>query len=261
VALITLTTDFGTRDPYVAAMKGVIASRLPGAVILDLSHEIGPQDVPEAALFVAGSAPWFPEGTVHAIVVDPGVGTERKPLAARIGASFYVAPDNGVLSLVADQQDGLEAFEIVHPGCRLDTVSTTFHGRDLFAPTAAALAAGMALTEVGPPIDAPVRLDWPEPALEKGRLDGEVVHVDRFGNAITNLRRADLPGDVDLTVQAQGRSPLPLQSTYGQCAPGALLSLVGSSGYIEIAVNGGSAARELGIGRGARVTVCWEDAG
>lgn len=258
--LITLTTDFGLRDPYVAAMKGVVAGRLPGADIVDLTHEIAPQDILEGALFVAGAAPWFPAGTVHVVVVDPGVGTKRKPLAARIGEALFVAPDNGVLTFVADLLGGMEAFEIAHPECRLDDVSATFHGRDIFAPTAAALAGGMPLADVGPLMEAPFRLDGGRPVLQSGRAAGEVVHVDRFGNAITNLHRASLPGEVPLTVHVRGLPPLPVGTTYGEVSPDAPLALFGSSGYLEVAVNQGPAAKRFGLGRGIGVTVCWEDA-
>lgn len=254
---VTLTTDFGVRDPYVAAMKGVLHSRCPQISIVDLTHEIAPQDVMEAALFLAAAALWFPAGTTHVVVVDPGVGAGRKPMAAALGGLLFVAPDNGVLSLLAGRMDGMTAFEIANPACMQASVSATFHGRDIFAPAAAALIQGMPLAEVGPPIKAPVELGIPKPSAAEGCVRGEIVHIDHFGNAISNVPRRILPEGVHPVIEAAGLS-LPLLRTYSDAAPGKPLALFGSSGFIEIAVNHGSAEHRLGLKRGNSIEAFWE---
>jgi hypothetical protein len=244
--LITLTTDFGIRDPYVAAMKGVIYGLCPGAQIIDLTHDIAPQNVLEAALFVAGSTPFFPPGTIHTVVVDPGVGTERKPLVARVGEQWYVCPDNGVLTLLGRRFDLLDARCISRREFMREEVSATFHGRDIFAPTAARLAAGADPADVGEPVLDLVTLAVPAPCEEsEGLFIGEVIHVDHFGNAISNISRARLGGRPVTMVQA-GRVRLDgICRTYGDVPPGQPVALFGSSDHLEVAVNGGNAARTL----------------
>jgi hypothetical protein len=252
--LITLTTDFGTRDPYVAAMKGVIARICPDAAVLDLTHAIAPQDVVEAALFVAGAAPWFPPGSVHVVVVDPGVGTARRPIAAAAGGMRFVCPDNGLLSLFLDAHPLEAARAITNPACMLADVSATFHGRDVFAPCAARLAAGLDLAAVGEAVPDPVRLALPAPVERDGALHGEVVHVDRFGNCISNVHARLLGGRTARAMDIAGVA-LPLRRTYGEASPGEALALLGSGGFFEAAVNGGSASAKFDIGRGARVKI------
>lgn len=256
---ITLTTDFGTRDPYVAAMKGVLTARAPGANILDLSHEIGAHDLVEAALFVAAAVPYFPAGTIHVVVIDPGVGTARRGLAARVAEQYLVAPDNGVLSLLFDQHPPAEVRETTRwepPG---EDVAPTFHGRDVFAPVAAALASGTSIVDIGPPVTDPVRLELPAPGWSDGRWAARVIHVDRFGNAVTNLHRASVDPAAIIEVRAGGRALGRVARTYGDVAPGEPVVLFGSAGYLEVAVNQGRADRELGIGRGSEVEVMLRD--
>ncbi len=253
--VITLTTDFGTRDPYVAAVKGVLFARAPGATIVDLSHDIEPQDVLEAALFLAAAVPYFPAGTVHLAIVDPGVGSSRRPLAASIGEQLLVAPDNGLLTLLSDQRGASEAREIVHRAPPADEIAPTFHGRDVFAPTAAALASGAALAGVGPPIPEPVRLDLPAPRAEGGVWMAQVIHVDRFGNAVTNVHR-DLVGAArPRAVLTRTGQVVPFGRTYADVAVGAPLALMGSAGYLEVAVNQGRGDELLGLRRGDEVQV------
>ena len=255
--IVTLTTDFGTRDPYVAQLKGVLLARCEGLRIHDLTHEIAPQDVLEGALFLAAAVPAFPPGTVHLAVVDPGVGTARRAIAASVSGQHVVCPDNGLLTLLARRATIEEIRSIEHPSLRREPVSPTFHGRDLFAPAAAFLACGGALEELGPQLDALVELPLPRPRAEGARLAGEVLHVDRFGNAITNLARSDIEavaGGRAVRVEAGGRL-LPLAHTYGDVAVGEALALVGSADLLELAVREGSAAATLGLARGSEVTV------
>ncbi len=254
--IVTLTTDFGTRDPYVAAMKGVILAGCPGARVVDLSHEIAPQDVVEGALFLAGAVPFFPPGTVHVAVVDPGVGSARRPIAAAAGGQTVVCPDNGLLTVLARDHPVDAAHAIESRGFTRDEVSATFHGRDVFAPAAARLAGGAPIAEAGPAV-APsllARIDLPVPVIDpRGRVYGTVIHVDRFGNAITNLARADLPPGA--THCAAGEHLVPLRRTYADAAAGEALALFGSAGLLEIAVNRGRAADRLGLRRGDTVTL------
>jgi S-adenosylmethionine hydrolase len=241
--VITLLTDFGTADGYVAEMKGVLLSRVSEATLVDVTHEIAPQDVEAARLTLARVWRRFPPGTVHVVVVDPGVGTERAALAVQSEDHMLVGPDNGVLSpalLVA----GARAVKLdVPPGA-----SASFHGRDVFAPAAAALALGAHLDSLGVSVTQPVMRRTPEPQREDdGSLAGEVISIDRFGNAITNLvgMRAGV-------IEAAGTT-LPLRRTYGDVPVGTLVALVGSTGLIELAVRDGSAARVLQLTRGSSV--------
>lgn len=241
--LITLLTDFGTADGYVAEMKGVLYTLVPDAQVVDLSHEIPPQDIELARLTVARYWRRFPEGAVHLAVVDPGVGTSRPCVAVESDRRFLVGPDNGVLSpalLLA----GARAVALPVP----PSASRTFHGRDVFAPAAAALAQGIPLDTLGTPLDAPVvRRTREAVRREDGAVVGEVIAIDRFGNAITNLLGARTG------VVAAGGRPVPIRATYADVALGAPVAISGSSGLLEIAVREGSAATTLGLTRGAAV--------
>jgi len=254
--LLTLTTDFGARDPYVAAMKGVILGRCPGAQIIDLTHDIAPHNVLEAALFLAGAIPYFPEGTVHCVVVDPGVGTGRLALAVSVDGHVFVCPDNGVLTLFLRSHTLDEARSIADPAFMRDAVSPTFHGRDIFAPAAAALVSGVPLSALGREVKDLMQLDIPKVTVtDDGRLVGEVIHIDRFGNCITNIHRGRL-GASAVNEVGVGAHNLPgIARTYGDVLPGTALALFGSSDHLEIAVNQSSAAKELGVSVGDRVRV------
>lgn len=253
---ITLTTDFGNRDPWVAAMKGVICSIAPASPIIDLSHGIGPQDLLEAALFMASTIPYFPPGTVHLAVVDPGVGTERQAIVARCGNQFIVCPDNGVLTVLA-QTHPMDAIHVITNGAyRLKNCSATFHGRDIFAPAAAHVATGAELSTFGPPLETLQQIPVPEATVDADeQLHGEIIHVDHFGNCITNINQEMLGGRADYRVQVAAQTLSPIHRTYADVPPGTPLALFGSTGHLEIAASMGNAARALQLRPGAPVTL------
>jgi len=243
--IITLLTDFGTADGYVAELKGVLLSAAPDVTIVDLSHEIPPQDVEAARLAVARYWRRFPSGTVHVVVVDPGVGSDRTALAVSSEDRFLVGPDNGVLS-PALLASGSRAVSLPTP----PTASATFHGRDVFAPAAAHLASGTAIDALGGPCLDPVIRRTPEARrASDGSVIGEIIAIDRFGNAISNLI-APRGGQIDI----RGRT-MPIVRTYADAPVGDIIALVGSTGFVEIAQRDGSAARVLEITRGTRVTL------
>jgi len=256
--IITILTDFGEDDWYVAAMKGVIASLAPEARTADITHRIPPGDIRRGALVLKCVYRFFPRGTVHLAVVDPGVGTDRAVLAARAGGHLFVAPDNGLLSWVLREDPGAAAFRAVERELFLPEVSTTFHGRDIFAPLAARLAAGREPEETGPPLARPVLLAPPLlRARGDSRWDSEIVGRDRFGNLLTSLTREAAPGPAaSVLLRFRGRSArLPVVASYGSVSPGDLLAVWGSSGFLELSVNGGSAASELELETGDRIGV------
>jgi S-adenosylmethionine hydrolase len=250
VSLVTLTSDFGTRDSYVAQLKAALFRHGPSDLrVVDLSHELPPQNVLEAALFVADALPHFPPSTIHIVVVDPGVGSARRPLAIRCGEQLIVGPDNGVLSLLYDAK--LEAVAIDVDLIGVTQLSATFHGRDLFAPAAALLAHGQAIEALGKRLDPRtaelVRLAFPEPVRDGGAVVGEVIHVDRFGNLITNLRSAELAmltreaAAQAFALSLRGKSSRVVHH-YAEVPEGCLLAVLGSSDRLEIAVRNGNAA-------------------
>ena len=251
--IVTLTTDFGTRDPYVAAMKGVILGIAREARLVDLSHEVAAHDITEGALALEAAVPFFPAGSVHVAVVDPGVGTERRGLAVVTERARFVGPDNGLFTPFLEAA-GWQAFELTAPEYRLGTVSRTFHGRDVFAPAAAHLALGVAPERLGPAIDNPVRLSWPTVRETHGAVAGTVLHVDRFGNLVTSIRAEAFESFGAIVVRISGRS-LRFVGTYGDLEPAQVGAMVGSSGRLEVAVREGSAATLLRARRGTRVVV------
>jgi hypothetical protein len=249
---ITLLTDFGTLDGYVAAMKGVLASQAPESMVEDVTHDVAQGGIRKGGQVLARYWRRYPEGTVHLVVVDPGVGTDRRGLAGEADGRFLVAPDNGVLSRVLESAGtwrlvALEPSEILPA-----PESPTFHGRDLFAPAAARLASGLPLESLGPSVENPVFLPEPAPRSRGGTTEGEVVEVDRFGNLATNLP----PDQVRRTGSVRVENlEVPLRTTYGEAEEGELLSLVDSRGRVEVAVRNGSAARRLAAREGTRVWV------
>lgn len=256
--VITLTTDFGYNDPYAAAMKGVILSRCPQARIVDLGHGIQPRDIVEGALFLASSVPHFPAGTIHVAVIDPGVGTDRLPIAAQVAGQIIVCPDNGLLTLLTHLHPLKQVHAIENPEFVLDTVSDTFHGRDVFAPAAAAIASGKPLEDAGKRLATIKSLDLPRAkATADGQVEGQIIHADRFGNLITNIHRSMLDESKDIATHI-GSVKLPkFFRTYGDAELNEALTLIGSSDYLEIAINGGSAQQMLGLDRGDAVDVRW----
>jgi hypothetical protein len=258
--VITLTTDFGEGSPYVAQMKGVILSLLPGAAMVDLSHAIPPQNVHQAALVLGDVCPRFPPHTIHVVVVDPGVGTEREILAARIDQQIYLAPDNGLLDVLWSRHGVGQLVALLDAQYWLPEPSPTFHGRDILAPVAARLAQGVRLDQLGPPRIQPVRLTWPGVRLEPRKVEGSVLLVDAFGNLITNITReflASAPTGVEPTIRCADQETRGIVRTYGERPPRTLLALFGSGGRLELAIAGGHAAAMLGAHVGARVTVTW----
>ena len=249
---LTLTTDFGGKDAYVASMKGVILRAVPEARIVDISHEIPPQDIAEGGYVLACAFPYFPAGTIHLVVVDPGVGTSRRLLAVRTRHHVFLAPDNGSLGLVFDAEAPLEMVQIPSPADA--GIAPTFHGRDLLAPAAARLLQGAALREIGPPASEP--LPFPVPlarADSEGRLRVTVLSIDRFGNLILNFRAARGTGSGSRTPEMEiaGRRLSRWVRTYAEAPAGEPVLLFNSSGFLEIAVANGSAAQTLGCARGA----------
>jgi S-adenosylmethionine hydrolase len=256
--VIALVTDFGTSDHYVGTMKGVMAGICPDALFIDVTHDLPGQDVLGGALTLESAYPYFPPGTVFLVVVDPGVGTSRRPIAAAAGGVFFVAPDNGVLTPVLAAHATARVVALTSARHARATISRTFEGRDRFAPAAAWLAAGAPLEDLGPAVQDAVRLELPAPHVRDEAIEAHVVAIDRFGNAITDLDERALDGwRRGSTVRIRtGRTTLDgLVPTYGSVAVGAPCALVGSSGRIEVAVNGGSAAERLLIGRGDTIRV------
>jgi len=258
--VITLLTDFGSGDVYVGSLKGVILGINPSATIVDLCHEVRPQAIAEAAYLLKAGHSYFPAGTIHLCVVDPGVGTERKAIAARCGDFFFVGPDNGLLTLVAREHPVESAVELREKRFHLPQISATFAGRDLFAPVAAHLSLGVPLEQLGPPAGDLVQLAL-GPIEREERLVGHIIHLDHFGSGVTDIDAAALTGWLGgrpfdrLCIQA-GRGFLRgVCRTYADKAPGQPLALLGSAGHLEIAVNRGSAAERFGLFLGQEVIV------
>jgi S-adenosylmethionine hydrolase len=256
--LITFTTDFGTGSPYVAQMKGVILSICREVELIDVTHAVSPQNIREGTIVLADVAPRFPSGTIHVAVVDPGVGTARRLIYAEIGSQRFLAPDNGLLSLLVRRELPRRMIALENPRFWLSQPSPTFHGRDILAPVAAHLASGAEPGELGPLLDQIEMLAWQQPVKDGNRLAGEVLYVDSFGNLITNIGRDELAalGDpADLVIDCGGRQIYGIVPTYGAAAPGEWLVLFDSQGRLEIAVAHGNAARAVQVGPGALVSI------
>jgi S-adenosylmethionine hydrolase len=264
--VVTLTTDFGLQDAYVAAMKGAMLAVAPALRLVDVTHLVAPQDVMGAAFLLRQVIPFYPEDTVHLVAVDPGVGTERRAVAARFGGRLghrFVGPDNGLLALLLDGAEPDEVVVLDRPAFwRTPAPCRTFHGRDVFGPVAAHLAAGRALAEVGTPTDRFERLLWALPIADNEGIQGWVVHVDRFGNCVTNVPGALLEDDGQrrrLKCYAGSAILDGIHDTYADVPAGEPLALVGSSGHLEISVHGGDAASLLTIRKGSRVSLVYAD--
>jgi len=262
MAVITLLTDFGIEDEYVGLMKGVILAFHPSATIVDITHHIDPQDIVQAAYLIRCCYSYFPRGTIHLVVVDPGVGSDRSIIAVQTEKYCFVAPNNGVLTFVFDAERSVRIVRVADPAYFLHPVSDTFHGRDIFAPVGAHLGEGLDIRRLGPDVDGRflVRVKAPEPYLSsQGELVGEVVWIDRFGNLITNVdsnrlhafRKAGPEKRLGISVRSlliEG-----LSGRYGDVAPKRTLALIGSRGYLEIAVNCGSARQRFKAEKGDAV--------
>jgi S-adenosylmethionine hydrolase len=272
--IITLTTDFGYDDAYVAAVKGAILNINPEASIVDVSHSIKPQDIFQAAFILGAAYRYFPKQTVHVAIVDPGVGSDRRGIILKTPSAMFVAPDNGILSYVIDDlfsveggsvteqshglteivfKAGLEAAAITDPRFWRHPVSPTFHGRDIFAPVAAGLSLGISLYEFGEKINSLHVLPIPKPSLDPdGNLVGQILHIDRFGNLIANIRSSNLPGK-NVVVEAAGQRIQGISDYYAQKE--GVMAVVGSSGYLEVSLRDGSACDFLGVGVGDEIRV------
>ena len=256
--VVGLLSDFGTRDHYAGAMRGVVLDVCPDAALVDLTHDIPPHDLHAASRELAAACRYFPAGAVFLAVVDPGVGSRRRGLAADTGAHRFVAPDNGVLTHVFAQSPPKEVVELTERRYARPTISRTFEGRDRFAPAAAWLARGIRLSALGRPLRGYVTLDLPPLETGEGSIAGRVVRIDRFGNVVTDIDRASFermaaPGGVE--VVAGGNAVGRLVRTYADIRPGEVCALFGGTDHLELAANAGSAAERLGVREGAAVRV------
>jgi S-adenosylmethionine hydrolase len=257
--IVTLTTDFGLKDPYAAEMKAAILSILPTAVIVDITHEIDKFNIRMGAYALASAAPYFPKGTVHVAVVDPGVGTQRRSILVKTTQGFFVGPDNGLLVLAAENQGITSIHELANPRLMLPKVSSTFHGRDIFAPAATHLLKGVKPAEFGPEIRQAKKPEFTKVKRKNGMLKGEVLHVDGFGNIITNINEKEMTqnqieGMVNMEL-AGCRLKLKFCKAYGEAKPHEPLALIGSHGFLEISLNQGNAAEKYQTKAGDNVAI------
>jgi S-adenosylmethionine hydrolase len=259
--IITLTTDFGLNDHFVGTIKGVILNVVPDAEIVDISHSVQAFDVLDGALTIAQSYSYFPSGTVHLVVVDPGVGTARRPILVTSDRHHFVAPDNGVLSLIYAKEERLHIRHITAEHYYLQPVSKTFHARDIFSPVAAWLAKGVDPEKFGDEITDFVRFNAPKPkAIDGNTLRGVVLKVDRFGNLVTNITPEDAPTlfasePAPFKIRIGKHEVFQIRSTYSEGTPGEIFGILGSMGYLEIAADRGSAAKIVGSGKGTEVLI------
>ncbi len=253
--VITLLTDFGLSDEFVGVMKGVILSIAPQVHIADISHAIAPQNVLHGALVLGRAYRYFPAGTIHVAVVDPGVGTARRGMVLRVGQHTFVGPDNGLFTIPLTGGEPYQAVSLDNPAYRLSVVSRSFHGRDVFAPAAAYLANGVPLAEFGEPLTNPVTLELPRPMRIANKVVGQVILMDGFGNLITNITEEDLKGAPIQVVRCAEMLIHGVSGTFGSRQPGELIAMFDSSGSLSLCVVNGSAAQQLGAGVGAVVEV------
>ncbi|MBS0201856.1 MAG: SAM-dependent chlorinase/fluorinase [Planctomycetes bacterium] len=263
---ITLLTDFGLDDSYVGQMKGVITTINPDAIVIDLTHDIRPQHVLQAAITLADSLDAFPAGTIHVVVVDPGVGSSRRAIGAEVGSQKFVCPDNGLLSLILRHEPVIRAVQLDVPQWWRSGMSSTFHGRDLFAPVAAAWSLGRDLSEFGSAITRPlIELPIPEPVVRPTgisgtrEIEGHVITIDHFGNLITNVSRNLLPADAGGVEIAFQNTAVPISNCYADGRAGDVVALFGSTRRLELAVVNGNAAEQLSAGLGEPVAIRWKE--
>ncbi|MDZ7716329.1 MAG: SAM-dependent chlorinase/fluorinase [Balneolaceae bacterium] len=255
--VITLTTDFGLQDYYVSAMKAIIMGIAPDARIVDVSHDIPSQDIMAGSWVLKNSAMLFPKDSVHLVVVDPGVGTERNPIALRIEDQLFVGPDNGIFSLLTEGKD-FEAVRLSNKKYWGSKSSNTFHGRDIFAPVAAHLSTGVKLQDLGEPVDELVTYRWAVPIADKDGIQGWVIHIDKFGNLVTNVSEELIEEAIQnkSTKIYVGNTILDeIVTTFGSVAEGEPAAFIGSSGMLEIGINKGNAKEMLGVQKGAQISL------
>lgn len=255
--IITLTTDFGLQDYYVSAMKAVILEVAPNVRLVDISHEVPDQDIMAGAWIVKNSTPLFPANSIHLVVVDPGVGTERNPIALEIDGRYYVGPDNGIFSLLTDDSE-FNAVRLTNKKFWRDTPSNTFHGRDIFAPVAAHLSQGIALEELGEPLEELEMYRWAQPIADRDGLQGWIIHIDKFGNLITNLPESMIEeaiGDRDVKIYVGNTILNEIVPTFGSVTEGEPAAYIGSAGMLEVGINKGNAAEMLSVQKGAQISL------
>lgn len=263
IRIITLLTDFGTEDYFIGAMKGVILTRSPTSVLVDITHAIPPQDVRAAAFTLSAAYSHFPAGSIHLAVVDPGVGSDRRPVLVEAATHLFVGPDNGLFSLVLEQVPGARIRHLINTAYFLPNPSATFHGRDIFAPVAAALAQGVAPEDLGPMIQDPIRFESIQcESMADGTVTGRIIHIDHFGNCITNLPwdRLALSADRPFSLRVKEFQIQKLVQSYreGASDPGKPFLIRGSAGFLEVSVQSNSAARQLKIRVGEPVRLVWD---
>ncbi|HET6528055.1 MAG TPA: SAM-dependent chlorinase/fluorinase [Balneolaceae bacterium] len=255
--VITLTTDFGLQDYYVSAMKAVMLGIAPDARLVDISHEIPSQDIMAGSWILQNSAMLFPDQTVHTVVVDPGVGTDRKPIALKVDNQFFVGPDNGIFSLLVKDQN-FKAVRLTNKKYWRKNPSTTFHGRDIFAPVAAHLSRGVKLEELGDSLDELITYRWTVPIADKDGLEGMVIHIDKFGNLVTNLSSDLIEEFIDgkrVKIYVGTFILDEVATTFASVTEGEPVAYIGSSGMLEIGINKGDAGEMLNVQKGARVSL------
>ena len=257
--LITLMTDFGTSDHYVGVMKGVILNINPQVEIVDITHAIPPQDVSAAAFLIDSAYRYFPTGTIHVIVVDPGVGSERRAIVCRTETACFICPDNGILTHILRDEEPIHTVTVENSAYFLPQVSNTFHGRDIFAPIAAHLSRGVPIGKLGSPVAQPLQLPIPKPQVTDKTVIGQVIWIDSFGNLITNISQEileSLEGGSGVVIHTGNAKIDRLNQSYTESTVGEPLAIVGSFNRLEIAINQGSAAQALGLERGDTITIC-----
>ena len=256
---ITLMTDFGTSDNYVGVMKGVILSINLQAQIVDITHTIPPQDVYGAAFLIDSAYRYFPTGTIHLIVVDPGVGSHRRVVVCQTETAYFICPDNGILTHIIHSEKYIRTVSVKNSAYFLPQISNTFHGRDIFAPVAAHLSRGVSMDKLGNPITDPVQLPVPEPKVMNEVIVGHIIWIDAFGNLVTNISHDMLEsraGEAGVVIHAGNAKIADLNHSYAESAVGEPLAIIGSSNRLEISINQGDAAQVLGLKRGDEITVC-----
>jgi S-adenosylmethionine hydrolase len=261
VAIITLTTDFGRDSPYVAAMKGAILCLHPQATLVDITHSVPPQNIQQGAIVLADVTPYFPAGTIHVAVVDPGVGTARAIVYAEIAGQRYVCPDNGLLTALLRRQPATLVHRVTNPAHWAQTVSATFHGRDIMGPVAARLSLGLSPAELGPLHPTLTTIEWREAVAVAGKVQGVVESIDSFGNLISNIDADKLVACRDLgervRIECDGHETFGIFRTYGDVEPQTFVAIVGSTNKLELSITGENAAELLGIRVGTPVTITW----
>jgi len=253
--MITLLTDFGDADFYVGSMKGVILNINPNIQMVDISHAVYPQNIEQAAFVLKQVYHYFPEGTIHVVVVDPGVGSERRIIAVSTGDYIFLAPDNGVLKYIYEDYSEYKVIEVTNKRYFLDDVSTTFHGRDIFAPAAAHLSLGHNITDFGKQISNYIRPEIIKPVREGNKITGQVIYIDSFGNCITNISSELMESKNGIQIRIKNLVLSEIKSNYSEVSKGEVLALLGSSGMMEISVNQGNAQKQYGFRVGDRVEI------